>query len=253
MAASESRFAGKVALVTGAASGIGRATAVRLADEGASVVISDIDAKGLHETALQVGAVGGECVASTADVSDPASVAQLVARAGERFGGLDVLANVAGIVQFHNLADIDLATWNRILAVNLTGTFLMCQTAMDDLLERGGTIVNVASTSAERGHPWMAAYAASKGGVMAFSKALAIEFGKQGVRTNIVVPGSIITPMQDEFSFPDGADEALLGRIMPLDRARGPEYVASVIAFLASDDAAHMCGSVVRCDGGTLS
>jgi NAD(P)-dependent dehydrogenase (short-subunit alcohol dehydrogenase family) len=244
------RFEGKVALVTGAASGIGRATVARLVAEGARVVAGDVVAEGLAETAQ---AAGGTVVEVTADVSDPDAVAELVATPAAEFGQLDVVCNIAGILRFHNLDEITLEEWNRILAVNLTGTFLVCQAAMPHLLDGGGAIVNTSSTAALGGHPWTAAYSASKGGILAFSLGLAIEFGRRGVRTNVVAPGSVETPIQDAFRFPDGADQSLLRRIMALDRPRGPEYVASVIAFAASSDAAHMCGSVLRCDGGTLS
>ena len=244
------RFEGKVALVTGAGSGIGRATAVRLAAEGATVVATDVSAEGLAGT---VELAGPTVSAHEGDVSVPTSVAEMVDAAVTGHGRLDVLCNIAGILRFNNLADTTLDEWNRVLAVNLTGTFLMCQTAMPHLLEAGGNIVNTASTAALGGHPWTAAYSASKGGILAFSQGLAIEFGKQGVRTNVVAPGSVETPIQNEFFFPEGADKALLHRIMAFDKPRGPEYVASVIAFVASEDGAHMCGSVLRCDGGTLS
>ncbi len=247
------RFEGKVALVTGAASGIGRATTLRLAGEGAEVVATDVFADGLAETAASVRDAGGTITTLVGDVSDPGSVDEMIAAAVAEYGGIDVLCNIAGILRFNNLADISLDEWNLVMTVNLTGTFLMCQAAMPHLLERGGNIVNTASTAALGGHPWAAAYSASKGGILAFSKGLAIEFGKRGVRTNIVAPGSIETPIQEQFFFPEGADTGLLRRIMAFDKPRGPEHVASVFAFVASDDGAHMCGSVLRCDGGTLT
>ena len=179
------------------------------------------------------------------------AVAEKLGKAAEQ--RMDELEDIAGILRFNNLADTTLDEWNQVIAVNLTGTFLMCQTAMPHLLEVGGNIVNTASTAALGGHPWTAAYSASKGGILAFSQGLAIEFGRQGVRTNIVAPGSISTPITDQFFFPEGADKSLLSRIMAFDTPRGPEYVASVIAFVASDDGGHMNGSVLRCDGGTLS
>lgn len=247
------RFESKVAIVTGAASGIGRATAVRLAAEGAHVVGTDLDASGIAETASSIEAEGGKFLSLTADVSEPSDVARVIDEAMAIEGHLDVLCNIAGILRFNNLADTTLDEWNLVLKVNLTGTFLMCQAAMPHLLEGGGSIVNTSSTAALGGHPWTSAYSASKGGIQAFSQGLAIEFGRQGVRTNVVAPGSITTPIQNEFFFPEGADETLLERIMAFDKPRGPETVAATIAFVASDDGAHMCGTVLRVDGGTLS
>jgi meso-butanediol dehydrogenase/(S,S)-butanediol dehydrogenase/diacetyl reductase len=242
MTALAERFADKVVLITGAASGIGRATAERLAAEGATIVAADRAPVGDDvATAIEV------------DVSSPEQVAAMVDRAVADHGRLDVVCNIAGILKFHNFLDITLDEWNQVLAVNLTGTFLVCQAVIPHLLETRGNIVNTASTAALAGHPWTAAYSASKGGILALSQTLAIEFGRKGVRTNIVAPGSVETPIQDAFFFPEGADKSLLNRIMAFDQMRGPEHVASVIAFVASDDGAHMCGSVLRCDGGTLS
>jgi meso-butanediol dehydrogenase / (S,S)-butanediol dehydrogenase / diacetyl reductase len=247
------RFDGKVALLTGAASGIGRATAVRLAAEGASVVGADVSPDGLAETTAMVRDAGGTITTVQADVSDPSSVDAIVATAVQAHGRIDVLGNIAGILRFANFADVSLDDWNRIMAVNVTGTFLMCQTAMPHLLESGGNIVNISSTAALAGQPWAAAYSASKGAIMALSFNLAVEFGRRGVRTNVVAPGSVETPIQNEFFFPEGADTSLVHRVMALDKPRGPEHIASVVAFVASDDGAHMNGSVIRCDGGTLS
>lgn len=247
------RFTDKVALVTGAASGIGRATAERLAAEGAVVVGSDVDAEGLARTSERIVGDGGAFSAVEGNVADPGDVTRMVGETIARHGRLDVLCNIAGILRFNNLADTTLDEWNLVLGVNLTGTFLMCQAAMPHLLESGGNIVNTASTASLAGHPWTAAYSASKGGIQAFSQGLAIEFGRRGVRTNVVAPGSIETPIQEQFFFPEGADTGLLRRIMAFDKPRGPEYVASTIAYVASDDGAHMCGSILRVDGGTLS
>ena len=242
MSALAERFADKVVLITGAASGIGQATAERLAAEGATIVAADRAPIGYEvATAIEV------------DVSSPEQVAAMVDRAVAEHGRLDVVCNIAGILKFHNFLDITLDEWNQVLAVNLTGTFLVCQAVIPHLLETRGNIVNTASTAALAGHPWTAAYSASKGGILALSQTLAIEFGRKGVRTNIVAPGSVETPIQEAFFFPEGADKSLLNRIMAFDQMRGPEHVASVIAFVASDDGAHMCGSVLRCDGGTLS
>jgi meso-butanediol dehydrogenase/(S,S)-butanediol dehydrogenase/diacetyl reductase len=233
------RFEGRVAIVTGAASGIGRATADRLIDEGATVVGVDVTKDGPADT------VG--------DVSDPSFVESLITDTVERHGRLDVLANVAGILRTANTHEHSLDVWDQVLAVNLTGTFLCCRAAIPALLESGGNIVNVSSTAALAGHPWAAAYAASKGGVLALTRTIAVEYAKRGLRCNAVCPGSIKTPITNDFAFPEGADMELVRRIMSLGKPRGPETVAAAIAFLASDDALHINGEDLRVDGATLS
>jgi len=164
-----------------------------------------------------------------------------------------VVANVAGILRTANTHEHSLDTWDQVLAINLTGTFLCCRAAIPELLKTRGSIVNVSSTAALAGHPWAAAYSASKGGVLALTRTIAVEYGRRGLRCNAVCPGSIQTPITKDFEFPEGADMDLVRRIMALDKARGPETVAATIAFLASDDAAHVNGEHVRVDGATLS
>jgi NAD(P)-dependent dehydrogenase (short-subunit alcohol dehydrogenase family) len=246
------RFEGKVALVTGAASGIGRATAVRLAEEGARVAAADVQMGALEEAVQQIGRLGAEPLAVPCDVADPAAARAAVEATVARFGALDVLCNIAGILRFDHTHELALEDWNRVLAVNLTGTFLMCQAAIPHLLRARGTIVNMSSTAALGAHPWTAAYSASKGGVLALTFGLALEYGKQGVRVNAVCPGAIKTPMRKMFRLPEGADPKLLDRIMPFDGFAPPEAAASTIAFLASGDASHVNGTALRVDGGML-
>jgi NAD(P)-dependent dehydrogenase (short-subunit alcohol dehydrogenase family) len=235
------RFEGRVAIVTGGASGIGRATVDRLREDGATVVPVDVSKDGLDGD----GVVG--------DVSDPSFAPLVVAQTIEQHGRLDVLANVAGILRTANTHEHSLEVWDQVLAVNLTGTFLCCRAALPELLKTSGNIVNVSSTAALAGHPWAAAYSASKGGVLALTRTIAVEYARRGVRCNAVCPGSIKTPITHDFAFPEGADMDLVRRIMALDHPRGPETVAAAIAFLASDDAAHINGDEIRVDGGTLS
>lgn len=247
------RFHDRVALVTGAASGIGRATVLRLASEGARVFCVDVQAEALEETAKRAAANDADAVAHVCDVADEAAVEACVNACVERLGGLQVLCNVAGILRFAHTRELSFETWRRVLAVNLDGTFLMCRAALPHLLQDGGSIVNVASTAGLAGLAYGAAYGASKGGVLALTRALAVEYAGQGVRCNAVCPGSIQTPMSTGVRLPEDADMKLVMRGMALDRARGPEEVARLIAFLASDEAAHINGEQIRIDGGTLA
>jgi NAD(P)-dependent dehydrogenase (short-subunit alcohol dehydrogenase family) len=253
------RFEGRVAVVTGGGSGIGQATAVRLAAEGATVFAVDVDATGLAATTeLASKAAAAEGLTSTitsrlGDVTDRAFAPSIVNEIVDEHGRLDVLANVAGILRTGITHEASLDDWDRVLSVNLTGTFLCCRAAIPALLDSGGNIVNVSSTSALAGHPWAAAYSASKGGVLALTRTIAVEYGQQGLRCNAVCPGSIDTPITQDFVFPEGVNTKLVRRMMALDRPRGPETVAAAIAFLASDDAAHVNGEDVRVDGATLS
>lgn len=247
------RLEGKVALVTGGAAGIGRATAERFAEEGASLVLADVADEGLEETVKRCGERGAPVASVRCDVSDPAQVEAAVASAVERFGRLDTLVNIAGILSLDHTRELSIERWNRVLAINLTGTFLMCKEALPHLLTHGGSIVNTSSTSALAGMPYAAAYGATKAGVLALTRTLAVEFAKQGLRANCVAPGSIKTAMGSRANLPENMDFSLVQRQMPLDKARGPDVVAGVIAMLASDDAAHINGECIRVDGGTLA
>jgi NAD(P)-dependent dehydrogenase (short-subunit alcohol dehydrogenase family) len=169
-------------------------------------------------------------------------------------GRLDTVVNSAGILRFEHSHEVALESWQRILDVNLTGTFLVCQAALPALLaDGGGAIVNVASTAALAAHPWAVAYSASKGGVLALTRTLAIEYAKQGLRANAVCPGSIDTPITGAFNLPEGADAKLLHRIMSPVGMGDPSVVAAAIAYLGSDDATHVNGADLRIDGGTHS
>lgn len=247
------RFENKVVLVTGGASGIGRACALRLAAEGASVFAGDVQAAALDATAKDARELGAACETALLDVTDEEAVREAVAACIARFGRLDVLCNVAGILRFDHTHELSLADWSRVLAVNLTGTFLLCREAIPHLLATRGNIVNMASTAGMTGHPWSAAYAASKGGVLAFTRSLAVEYAGQGVRANAICPGSIETPIKEAFRIPEGANPKLVRRIMPLTGFAGPEKVANLVAFLASDEGSHITGEEIRIDGGALS
>jgi NAD(P)-dependent dehydrogenase (short-subunit alcohol dehydrogenase family) len=246
------RFSDHVAVVTGAASGIGRATAIRLAAEGAAVIAADISPS-IDDVVAEIGDSGGVAVAVRSDVSERSGAEAPVDAALDRFGRLDVLCNVAGILAAAHSHEVPDEQWERIIAVNLTGVFHTTRRALPALIESRGNIVMAASTSALSGHPWMLAYSASKGGVLAMTRTLAMEYARRGVRVNAVAPGGITTPMVDGLALPDDVDFSLFDRISPLDEFRGPETVAAAIAFLAAPEAAHINGEVLRVDGGTLA
>lgn len=247
------RFDGKAVFITGASAGIGRATAVRLASEGASLYLVDVAREGLEQTAKLCSEHGVSVELALCDVSDEDQVRQHVQACVDAFGRLDVLCNIAGILLLEHFAKIDVERFRRILDVNLVGTFMLCQAALPHLLESKGNIVNISSTSALAGMPYGAAYGTSKGGVSALTRTLAVEFGYKGLRCNAINPGSIETAMGSGDNLPEKANMRLVSRAMPLDTARPPEVIASVVAMLASDDGAHINGEEIRVDGGTLS
>jgi meso-butanediol dehydrogenase/(S,S)-butanediol dehydrogenase/diacetyl reductase len=247
------RFSGRHALVTGAASGIGRATALRLATEGAAVVAVDVNAGLLDELAAAVGDAVGSVSPLVGNVASEAGVESMVATAVERLGALDVVVNVAGVLSFGHTHEQSLEEWNRLVSINLTGTFLVCRQALPHLLPRKGNIVNLASTAAHAGQPWAAAYAATKGGVLAFTRALAVEYAGAGLRVNSISPGAIDTPITRAFHLPEGADIRLLDRVTPIGGFGTPEGIAAAIAYVASDEASHMNGADILIDGATLA
>lgn len=239
-------------MVTGAGSGIGRATALRLGQEGASVIAADIS-DAVTDVAAEIEAGGGTAVAVTADVSRRDGAEQPIDLALERFGRLDVLCNIAGVLAASHSDQTTDEEWERVIAVNLTGVFYTTRRALPALVETKGAVVMASSTSALSGHPWMTAYSASKGGVLAMTRTLAMEYARRGVRVNAVAPGGITTPMVGGLELPDDVDFSLFDRISPLDEFRGPETVAAAILFLAAPEAAHINGEVLRVDGGTLA
>lgn len=250
------RFEGRRVLVTGAGSGIGQAVVARILDEGGIVTGADISDTGLattRERAEQAG-TADRLRTATVDVSSEDSVRANIGAAITELGGLDVLVNGAGILRASHTAETDLEFWNTVIGTNLTGTFLVTRQALPALLEEGkGVIVNFSSTAAEFAHPYMAAYAATKGGIQSFTHAIALEYAKQGLRAVAVAPGSIASGMTYNPGFPEGCDPSLIGKLYPwtLEGFAPPENAASVVAMLASDDGAFVTGTEIRIDGGT--
>lgn len=244
------RFSGKRVLVTGAASGIGRATAIMFANEGASVTIGDINAAGLTETAGMMASVP-QIVPY--DASDFASCRALVEAASKN--GLDVLANISGMLKWGPSLEFALDDFERILRINTTSVFAMCQVALPHLIRSKGAIVNTASTAALQGIAYTVAYAASKHGVAAITKSLAIEFASKGVRINAVCPGHVDTPMGNSAPPEGDVDWSLVMRNAPklVDGMCAPSDIAEAIAYLASDAARKVTGSLLTVDGGQLA
>ncbi|HKE73153.1 MAG TPA: SDR family NAD(P)-dependent oxidoreductase [Acidimicrobiales bacterium] len=240
------RLSGKVALVTGGASGIGRAAARRFVGEGARVVVGDLDEAGLDTLA---GESGGESVAiQRCDVTVEDDVAQLADLAVERFGGLDVAFANAGIGSVQRLVDAELADWSRVLDVNLTGPFLTVKHAARRM-SQGGSIVITASLNAVQAGVGMGAYCSSKAGVAMLAQVAALELGPAGIRVNAVGPGLVRTALTEgAFALPGVADGYVENT--PVGRYAGPEEIAGLVAWLASDEAAYVSGSLYLIDGG---
>lgn len=252
------RFEDRRVIVTGAGSGIGQAVVQRLLSEGATAVACDVSAEGLEATTAAAADAGIDkrLTTCTLDISDEAAVQREVEGAIDGMGGLDVLVNAAGIQVCANTHEHTLADWNRTLAVNLTGTFLMTRQALPALCASGrGVVVNFTSTSATFAHPYMAAYAASKGGILSFTHCLALEYASQGLRAVNIQPGGVSTPLANSSmeKMPDGFDVSLWAKQRPLlngGELMEPGAIASVIAMVASDDGAGITGTEIRVDSG---
>lgn len=246
----------RTAIVTGGASGIGLAISTRLAAEGHAVAIFDLDAEAAREAAAKIAANGGCSLGLAVDVTRREQIDAGVATVREELGPATVLVNSAGLDGFDRFLDITLEKWNRVLEVNLTGTFLCCQAVVPDMIAAGwGRIVNISSSSAQGGQPLMAHYVAAKAGVIGLTKALALELGPKGITVNTIPPGFIDTPMlrrSEQRGYLGGTVEDHIQRI-PVRRVGRPEDIAAACAFLVRDEAGYITGQVIGVNGGRVT
>jgi NAD(P)-dependent dehydrogenase (short-subunit alcohol dehydrogenase family) len=251
------RVSGKACVVTGAGSGIGRASALRLGEEGGSVLAADISEGALADTVEEITRAGGTALAFRADVSDPAQVDAMVAACVERFGSIDVLVNNAGVNLpgvLHEVSDDEI---ERTLGVNVRGPIYGCRAAIPHMLRQGGgSIINMSSVNGIVSEPFLAVYSASKGAVVMLTKGVALDYAKQGIRCNAICPGWVDTPINHAHAAMLGGLDKVYAEIdsfQPIGRPGEPREIANVVLFLASDESSFMTGSVVVADGGMTS
>jgi NAD(P)-dependent dehydrogenase (short-subunit alcohol dehydrogenase family) len=243
----------RTALVTGGASGMGKATCLRFAREGKAVAVLDVDTAGAEATAAEITAAGGKAIAVRADISSRDEVRAALETARAAFGPVTILVNNAAIENFSPLADLEEATWDRLMAVNLKGFFIVTQEVLGDMEAAGwGRIVNISAIGAQTGAPDMALYTASKGGVIAMTRSLAVELGRKGITVNSVSPGFIDTPMArraiDGDLFPVPYEQIIAN--YPIPRLGKPEEIAAACSFFAGEDAGYVTGQLLGVNGG---
>lgn len=249
------RLDGKVAIVTGAASGIGRASALAMADEGAWIAVADIDLRGAEDVVADAQRRGGTAMAIEVDVADPAAVEHMVRRTVDELGRVDVLFNNAAVLtpdvraRDTDVVDLDLEVWHRTMAVNLTGPMLGCRFAVPEMRKRGGgSIINSSSAAAGLADVVRCAYGTSKGGLNSLTRYVAAAFGKDGIRCNAIAPGVVLTPAVRALQSDDALAEFALHHTTP--RLGTPEDVAGLAVYLASDQSGFLTGQVLTVDGG---
>ena len=248
------RVAGRVAIVTGAASGIGEASAIRLAEEGASVICADLNAEGAEQTAQAIVAKGGTAIGYTIDISDSAQCDVIVAKAVSTYGAIDILVNNAGVNipgVFHEVTN---ATIERTLSVNVMGAMYLTRAALPHMLKNSrGSIVNMSSVNGLVSEPFLSVYSASKGAIVMFTRGIALDYAKTGIRCNAICPGWVDTPINHAHAkMLGGLDHVYktIDSFQPIGRPGTPREIANLVLFLASDEASFMTGSIVSADGG---
>ncbi|MFI5053496.1 MAG: SDR family NAD(P)-dependent oxidoreductase [Acidimicrobiia bacterium] len=252
-AARPERFEGKVALITGAASGIGRAICDRLAAEGARVVGADIDATRLHAVGDEIRASGGRFVGRELDVGDRSACREVVDECVSTYGRLDILGNVAGMVRAAHLPDVTENEYRQMMAVNVDGAFFLAQAAIGHLVEAKGSIINIASNSGLQGVAYLVVYSMTKGAIVNLTKSMAMEYVKTDVRINAIAPGGTNTRLAETFEVPEGVDPELLSRMLGYRGANEPEEVAAFFAFVASDESRGIHGAILPIDRGVTT
>jgi meso-butanediol dehydrogenase / (S,S)-butanediol dehydrogenase / diacetyl reductase len=247
------RFEGKVALITGAGSGIGRATAVRLAAEGASVFGHDVNGEALAETAETITAAGGAVQTRTGDVTSRSECFDAVAAAVAAFGKLDVLGNVAGIAQSLHVTEMTEEQYRRMVAINQDAPFFFCQAAVPHLLETDGNIVNIASNAGLMGQAYTVAYCMTKGAVIQMTRSLAMEFAKTGLRVNAIAPGGTETNLTANFTMPEGIDFDLMVPYMGFRGMGQADDIAALFSLVASAEGSNIHGAILSSDRGVTA
>jgi NAD(P)-dependent dehydrogenase (short-subunit alcohol dehydrogenase family) len=246
----EARFDGKVALITGAGSGIGRAVTLRLAAEGADVLAHDLNGDALAETAKLAADAGSTVSTRTGDISSRDECIASVAAAVDQYGGLDVLGNIAGIARAEHFPDVEERAYRQMMGVNVDACFFLAQAAIPHLLERDGNIVNIASNAGLMGQAYTVAYCMSKGAIVQLTRALAMEYAKQPLRVNAIAPGGVDTALSRNFQMPADLDFELMARYTGFRAMGSGDDIAAMFALVASDEGRSIHGAILSVDRG---
>ena len=245
-----SLLSNKIAFITGASSGLGAATALEMAEEGANLFLTGRNQEALDKTKTECEALGAKVETHAFDVADPQACASAIQRCVESMGGLDALINIAGVHRFHHTSDVTPEQWQADINTNLSGPFFLAQAAIPTLLERKGNIVNVASIAGLQGQAYSAGYCSAKHGLIGLTRSLALEYTNTDLRVNVICPGGMDTPQVTNLQVPDDINFDLMMRSAALRGMMNPAQVASVISFLASDKASAIHGAVYPVDQG---